>query len=80
MGGKRTRPLSYAQITEQAELTMRMLMKQAHIPTNHEMTKNQAVSNALGAFVLWQDLTKGFADTEDDKGYLLSLLTTEPSK
>lgn len=74
MGRRRIKPLSYEQITAQAEKTINMLMKAAHIKTNSDATKEQSVSRALGAVVLWQDLTSSYADTEDDKERLYSLL------
>lgn len=77
MGRKRINPLTYKQITEQTEKTMRMLMKAAHIKTNSEATKEQCVSRAFGAFALWEDLTRSNTDTEDDNRRLFSLLVVE---
>lgn len=76
MGRPRIKSLSYQQITEQAEETMLMLMKAAHVKTNSDVTKEQSVSRALGAFVLWQDLTSAYTNTEDDKERLLDLLVS----
>ena len=74
MGRPRIKPMSYEQITDQAEKTVTMLMKAAHVETNCEAAKEQSVSRALGAVVLWEDLTASNANTEDDKQRLYSLL------
>lgn len=74
MGRPRINPMSYEQITAQAEKTINMLMKAAHVETNCEATKEQSVSRALGAVVMWEDLTASYANTEDDKRRLYNLL------
>lgn len=75
MGRKRIRPLSYAEITEQTEKTITMLMRPVHVAGNSETSKREAFSRALGAFILWQDLVEKFGDTDDDKERLLDLLS-----
>ena len=74
MGRRRFKPMSYEQVTAQAEKTVTMLMKAAHVKTNCEATKEQSVSRALGAVVMWEDLTANYANTEDDKQRLYNLL------
>ena len=66
--------MSYERITAQAEKTVIMLMKAAHVETNCEATKEQCVSRALGAVVLWEDLTASNVNTEEDKQRLYNLL------
>jgi hypothetical protein len=74
MGRHKIKPLSYGEITTQAEKTITMLMRPAKIKSNCEQTKEQSVSRALGAFVLWEDLTENFQVASDDKDRLFKLL------
>lgn len=74
MGRHKIKPLSYGEITTQAEKTITMLMKPAKIESNCEQTKDQSVSRALGAFVLWEDLTKNFGVASEEKDRLFKLL------
>jgi hypothetical protein len=77
MGRHRFKSMSYKEITAQTERTIIMLMKAAHIKTNSDATKEQSVSRALGAVVLWEDLTSSNASTEDDKQRLYNLLVCD---
>jgi hypothetical protein len=80
MGRPRIKSLSYEEITAQAEKTITSLMTPAHHPLSHKMSKDQAVSRALGAFVLWEDLTKNTgncAAAGGDKDRLFKLLVCE---
>lgn len=74
MGRKRIKPMTYEQITSQVEKTITMLMKPAQIRTNCDATKEQAVSRAFGAFVLWEDLTGNFQVESEDKQRLMNLI------
>lgn len=74
MGRPRIKPMSYEQITQQAEKTMGMLMTPANIKTNTEATKEQSVSRAFGAYMLWKDLTASYPNTGDDDNRLFQLL------
>lgn len=76
MGRPRIKPMSYGQITQQAEKTINILMKPAQIKTNSEASKEQSVSRAFGALMLWQDLTKSYssASAKDDENRLFNLL------
>jgi len=66
MGRPRIKPMTYNQITQQAEKTIGMLMRPAHIKTNSEASKEQSVSRAFGAYMLWQDLTASYQNADDD--------------
>lgn len=78
------RAWNYSRITEQTEKTMNMLMTVAHRKTSSEFSKEQAVQHAVGAFTLWQDLTRNHPKTEaerqrlfDDDRRLFKLLVAE---
>lgn len=74
MGRHGIKPMNYAQITNQAEKTVAMLMLVASDETNCTAARDQSVSRALGAVVLWEDLTATYVNTEDDKKRLYSML------
>jgi len=74
MGRHKIKPLSYGEITTQAEKTITMLMQPAKTSSNCEQTKDQSVSRALGAYILWEDLTGNFKVASDEKDRLFNLL------
>lgn len=75
MGRPRIKPMAYTQITQQAEKTIVMLMKPAHIKTNSEATKEQSVSRAFGAYMLWKDLTASYPGDDSDRLFRLLLVS-----
>jgi len=74
MGRPRIKPMTYDQITQQAEKTIIMLMQPAHIKTNSEASKEQSVSRAFGAYMLWKDLTASYLNADEDDNHLFKLL------
>lgn len=68
---------NYEQVTQQAEQTITVLMKPAHVTTNSEFEKNQAVSRSFGAYMLWKDLTKSCPTAADDDARMFKLLVVE---
>ena len=53
-------------------------MKPARIETNSQLSKDQAYSRALGAIVLWQDLTASYPSAKDDERRMFDLLNISP--
>jgi hypothetical protein len=77
MGRPRIKSLSYEEITAQAEKTINFLMNPAHNPLSSEAAKEQAVSHAVGALVLWEDLTENKFISSATKDKFIKLLNCE---
>lgn len=68
---------NYEQVTQQAEQTITVLMKPAHVTTNSEFEKNQAVSRSFGAYMLWKELAAPCPEALNDDHRLFKLLVAE---